>query len=63
MFPHGFVFVAVIHVGLEETRNGSLTLAGKFCVAVVEVRREGREEAEEWRELVEEAVSVKCFFF
>ena len=50
-------------MGLEETRNGSLTLAGKFCVAVVEVRREGREEVEEWRELVEEAVSVKCFFF
>ena len=32
-------------------------------MAVVEVRREGREEAEEWRELAEEAVSVKCFFF
>ena len=47
----------------EETRNGSLNLAGKFCVAVVEVRREGREEAEEWHELAEEAVSMKCFFF
>ena len=35
----------------------------KFYVAVVEVRREGREEAEEWRELTEEAVSVKWFFF
>ena len=32
-------------------------------MAVVEVRCEGREEAEEWRELAEEAVSVKCFFF
>ena len=32
-------------------------------MAVVEVRREGKEEVEEWRELVEEAVSVKCFFF
>ena len=32
--------------------------APAICVAVVEVRREGREEAEEWRELAEEAVSV-----
>ena len=32
-------------------------------MAVVEVRREGREEAEEWRELAEEAVSLKFFFF
>ena len=32
-------------------------------MAVVDVWREGREEAEEWRELAEEAVSVKCFFF
>ena len=36
---------------------------GKFCVAVVEVRREGRVEAEEWHELAEEVVSVKGFFF
>ena len=35
----------------------------KFCVTVVEVRREERGGAEEWRELAEEAASVKCFFF
>ena len=38
-------------------------MAGKFCVALVEVRRERREEAEECRELAEEAVSVNFFFF
>ena len=32
-------------------------------MALVEVRREGREEAEECRELAEEAVSVNFFFF
>ena len=32
-------------------------------MTVVEVWREGREEAEEWRELAEEAASMKCFFF
>ena len=35
----------------------------KFCVTVVEVRREERGGAEEWRELAEEAASMKCFFF
>ena len=37
--------------------------APAICVAVVEVRREGREEAEEWRELAEEAVNMNFFFF
>ena len=32
-------------------------------MTVVEVRREGRGEVEEWRELAEEAVSVNFFFF